>query len=120
MLSKEIREKLPFISIVKYGSQEYVGIISNQDQNVTIMYVYTMIQSLECKHTFLELGRTWWDESNRMIPIDIFLKGEMNQFSQYMITMNTKDVSIVDGPCTNLDALTSKRSKKKTIRINRQ
>lgn len=119
MLSKEIKEKLPFISIVKYGSQEYVGIISNQDQNITIMYVYTTMLDVETKREFLNLGRIWWDESNRMIPIDMFLRGEMTKFADHMITMNTKDVNIIDGPCVNTQLLISKRSKQRTIRLNR-
>lgn len=117
MLSKEIRDRLPFISIVRYGETEYVGIISNQDQNVTIMYVYTYMETSELKQRFLEFGRIWWDESNRMIPIDIFLRGEMEQFSRFMITMHTKDVIVVDGPCMNLDILSARKGKKRTIRV---
>jgi hypothetical protein len=40
MLTKDIQEKFPFISIVSYGGIEYVGIIINQDQSVTSMYVF--------------------------------------------------------------------------------
>lgn len=117
MLSKEIREQLPFISIVKYGNQEYVGIISNQDQNVTIMYIYTNINNTAQKQRFLELGRIWWDESNRFIPIDLFLRGEMDEFAAFSITMNTKDVNVIDGPCINLEDYRSYKSKRKTIRV---
>lgn len=118
ILSKEIKNKLPFISAVKYGEDEYIGIISNQDQNITLMYVYTLMASVELKQAFLELGRIWWDESNRIIPIDIFLRGEMERFSQYMLTMNSKDVTVIDGPCTNLDTLTARKGKRKIIKFN--
>ena len=117
MFSTEIRTKLPFVSIVEYGSLEYVGIISNQDKNVTLMYVYTLIESSEKKQRLLELGRIWWDESNRFIPIDIFLKGEMSEFIKYSIAMNTKDVVLLDGPCINLENISPRRSKKKTIKL---
>lgn len=117
MLSKQIREKLPFISIIKYGNEEYVGIIANQDQNVTIMYVYTFILSNDSRKKLLELGRIWWDESNRKIPIDIFLKGEMTQFQKYSIIMNTKDVTLIDGPCPSLESFFKKGTKKKSIRL---
>ena len=40
MLRKEIEEKFPFLSVVTYGGNEYVGIINNQDQFITSMYVY--------------------------------------------------------------------------------
>lgn len=117
MLSSEIRSKLPFVSVVEYGGIEYVGIISNQDKNVTIMYVYTLMENMEIKQRFLELGRIWWDESNRFVPIDIFLRGEMDQFSRYSITMSTKDVTVLDGPCINLELISSRKSKKRTIKL---
>ena len=31
MLLKDIETKFPFLSIVQYGGNEYVGIINNQD-----------------------------------------------------------------------------------------
>ena len=40
MLRKDIEEKFPFISVVTYGQKEFVGIINNQDNFVTSMYVY--------------------------------------------------------------------------------
>jgi hypothetical protein len=46
MLTKDIEENFPFISVVVYGGQEYVGIIANQDQWVTSMYVYTNLPSI--------------------------------------------------------------------------
>jgi len=117
MLSSEIRTKLPFVSVVEYGGTEYVGIISSQDKNVTIMYVYTLIDTPELRQKLLEFGRTWWDESNRYVPIDIFLRGEMSIFSRYSITMNTKDVILLDGPCINLENFSLRKSKKKTIKL---
>ena len=41
MLRKEIEEKFPFLSVVTYGGVEYVGIINNQDNLTTTMYIYT-------------------------------------------------------------------------------
>ena len=47
MLRKEIEENYPFISVVTYGGAEYVGIITNQDQFVTSMLVYSNLRSLQ-------------------------------------------------------------------------
>ena len=38
MLRKDIEEKFPFLSVVTYGGQEYVGIVNNQDSFITTMY----------------------------------------------------------------------------------
>ena len=117
MLTKEIQEKFPFLSVVTYGGQEFVGIIINQDSTVTSMYVYTDIKSSAEQKLFLELGEAWWWESNRLIPINIFLKRDMDPFRYSIVTMNSKDVRIVIGPCVNLNDLTIKRVKRKSIQL---
>ena len=80
MLTKDIETNFPFISVVQYGGQEYVGIIINQDQYVTSMYVYTDLRSAREQKKLLELGEIWWWESNRLIPINIFLRKEVEPF----------------------------------------
>jgi len=120
MLTKDIQDKFPFISIVSYGGIEYVGIIINQDQSVTSMYVFNNLKSDVEKTTFLDLGETWWWESNRLIPINIFLKQEMEIFKYSIITMNSKDVRVVSGPCVNLGNLSVKRVKRKNVQLVRK
>ena len=117
MLLKDIEQNFPFISVVTYGGNEYVGIITNQDQYITSMYVYTSIKTPEEKQKFLSLGDTWWWESNRMIPISIFLSKEMECFSYAQITMNSKDVRVTIGPCVNLNNLAIKRVKRKSVQL---
>jgi hypothetical protein len=120
MLTKDIQENFPFLSVVSYGGIEYIGIISNQDQYVTSMYVFTEIHSEDDKKHFLELGDVWWWESNRMIPINIFLKGEFDKFRNVLVTMNSKDVNVTIGPCVNLNNLTIKRVKRKNVQLVRK
>lgn len=117
MLTKDIEENFPFISVVQYGGQEYVGIIANQDQWVTSMYIYTNLKSTVEKKAFLELGEAWWWESNRLIPINIFLGKEMLPFKYSLITMNSKDVKVTIGPCTNINNLSIKRVKRKNVQL---
>jgi hypothetical protein len=120
MLLKNIEENFPFISVVSYGGNEYVGIIINQDQTVTSMYVFTELRSELEKRAFLEAGETWWWESNRMIPINIFMKVEMEPFRYTIVTMNTKDVRVVTGHCVNLNNLSVKRVKRKNVQLVRK
>lgn len=120
MLLKDIEQNFPFISVVVYGGQEYVGIIVNQDQLVTSMYVYNDLKTDEEKQQLIELGETWWWESNRMIPISIFLAGEMEQFHYALMTMNSKDVKVTMGPCVNLHNLSVKRVKRKNVQLVRK
>lgn len=117
MLLKDIEEQFPYISVVAYGGAEYVGIISNQDQHVTSMFVYTNLKDQTHKSLLLELGEIWWWESNRLIPINIFLREEIEPLRYCMITMNTKDVKLVIGPCVNINNLTLKRVKRKSVQL---
>lgn len=120
MLTKDIEQKFPFLSVVTYGGNEYIGIVINQDNFVTSMYVYTDIKSLSEQKKFLALGEVWWWESNRMIPINIFLRDEMQQFRSCITTMNTKDVRVIIGPCVNLSNLAFKRVKRKSVQLVRR
>tara|TARA_B110000908_G_scaffold169608_1_gene227114 strand:+ start:2703 stop:3074 length:372 start_codon:yes stop_codon:yes gene_type:complete len=117
MLTKDIETNFPFISVVQYGGNEYVGIIINQDQYVTSMYVYTDIRSLAEQQLFLNLGEAWWWESNRLIPINIFMRGELEHFKYCIITMNSKDVKVSVGPTVNLNNMSIKRVKRKNVQL---
>ena len=120
MLTKDIQENFPFLSVVTYGGHEYIGIIINQDAIVTSMYVYTDLRTEAEQQSFLEMGDVWWWESNRLIPISIFLRNEMEPYRYAIITMNSKDVRVSIGPCVNLNNLTIKRIKRKSVQLVRK
>ena len=117
MLRKDIEEKFPFLSVVTYGGSEYIGIINNQDAFITSMYIYTDLRSDEDRAKFIELGEVWWWESNRMIPINIFLQKDMDRFKYILMTMNSKDVKVSLGPTVNLNKLSVKRVKRKSVQL---
>ena len=117
MLTKDIQEKFPFVSVVRYGGIEYVGIVCNQDQYITTMIVYEHLKSDLERQQLLELGEIWWWESNRMIPINIFLRKEIISLKYAIMTMNSKDVKILIGPTVNLNNLTIKRVKRKSVQL---
>ena len=120
MLRTDIEENYPFISVVTYGGQEYVGITVNQDQFVTSMLIYSKLRSVQEKKLLLELGETWWWESNRMIPINILLRKEIDLIKYCQMSMNSKDVKIVLGPTVNLSNLSVKRVKRKNVQLIRR
>jgi len=115
-LAEEIFEKYPFLSLVTYGGAEYVGIVQNQDDTVLSMYDYSKIPD-ELKASFLELGDAWWWESNRMIPINLFLKKDFAQFASILITFNIRDTEVVKGPSVSIAELAKKRSKRRNIQL---
>jgi hypothetical protein len=114
---KKLTEIHPFITVCSYSSQDYVGIIQNRDDTVTTLYDYGSIVQPELRAKFLELGDIWWWESNRSIPINIFLKEEWMIFKPYIKTFNNKGLEIVHGPVVSMSDFTKKRSKRRSITL---
>lgn len=120
MTSKDdFQKKFPFITCIKTSDNEYIGIIVNFDDNVVSIYNYADIIDESQKQLFLEMGEVWWWESNRKIPINIFLKQEMFVFRPFIKTFNSKDVNVLFGPIVNLSEIAEKRVKRKSIQLVR-
>ena len=119
-LFTKLAEKYPFITLCVYASTEYIGIIQNQDDAITTIYDFGSIRDLENKKKFLELANIWWWESNRSIPINIFLKNEWDLFKSSLRTFANKDLEILHGPVCNLSEMARKKSKRKSITLVRR
>jgi hypothetical protein len=119
-ITENLQENFPFISVINHVNQEYVGIIINQDAQVTSIYDYSAIRTEIEKSRFLELGEAWWWESNRQIPINIFLAREIVEYRYVVRNFSTKDVKVILGPCTSLNDIIVKRIKRKSITLVRK
>jgi len=115
----QFQENFPFISCVKSNDKEYVGIVINFDDYVASIYDISMIVGEAQRQVFLEMGEIWWWESNRKIPINIFLKKEMQIFRPFIKTFNSKDAELIFGPIVNLSEIAEKRIKRKSIQLVR-
>ena len=123
MLEPEIQQlldKYPFLSFVVYGGNDYIGIIQNYDEVITTIYDYSALKTSEERLRFIELADSWWWESNRMIPINVFLKADWQQFKHCLKTFNSKDVTIQYGPYLSLKDLSKKRTKRRAITLVRK
>ena len=121
MIQNEFFNKLtknhPFITICSYAGQDYVGIVQNRDDVVTTIYDYGAIVDQVLREKFLELGDTWWWESNRLVPINMFLKEEWIMFKPYLRTFNNKSLTVVHGPICSILELAKRKSKRKSITL---
>lgn len=117
---EEIQEKFPFLSGIKCQSNEYICIIQNSDEKIISFYDYESIKTQEEKKLFLELGEIWWWESNRLLPINIFLQGQMQDFRYCLKTVVNKDIEIMFGSVTSLNNIMKKRIKKRQIQLIRR
>lgn len=114
---KKLTEIHPFITVCSYAGQDYVGIIQNRDDVVTTIYDYGSIVDQVLRERFLELGDTWWWESNRLVPINMFLKTEWEVFRPYLRTFNNKSLTVVHGPICSMLELAKRKSKRKSITL---
>ena len=117
---EKLAEKYPFITLCIYANNEYVGIVQNRDDAITTIYDFGSIQSQDLKRRFLDLANVWWWESNRSIPINIFLKEEWDDFRPYLKTFANKDLDILHGPVCSLSEIARKKSKRKSITLVRR
>ena len=117
---EKLAEKYPFITLCVYANNEYVGIVQNRDDAITTIYDFGSIQSQDLKRRFLDLANVWWWESNRSIPINIFLKEEWDDFRPYLKTFANKDLDILHGPVCSLSEIARKKSKRKSITLVRR
>ena len=117
---EKLTEKYPFITLCVYANVEYIGVVQNRDDAVTTIYDFGAVQNQAEKIAFLELASQWWWESNRSIPINIFLRGDWDQFRSTLRTFSNKDLEILHGPICSLQDIARKKSKRKSITLVRR
>lgn len=115
-----ILAEYPFLSYLTYGGTDYVGIIQNADEQITTIYDFSSVKTPAARKRFLEFGDQWWGESNRLIPINVFLKADWSEFKSCVKTLNSKDVEVKVGPATSLKEMALKRSKRRSITLVRR
>ena len=109
-------DKYPFLTVLEYGDNEFVGIMQNIDQQIASMYVYDRIPNKDEKRKFLELGEEWWWETNRKLPINIALINRWN-FQYCCQSFNVKQMEIIAGPEVRLSDNITKRIKRRSINL---
>ena len=119
-LFQKLADKYPFITLCVYSTNEYVGIVQNRDDVITTIYDFGVIQDPEQKRRYIDLANTWWWESNRSIPINIFLRGEWEEFRLCLRTFVNKDLEILHGPVCSLNDIVRRKGKRKSITLVRK
>ncbi len=114
---EKLTEKYPFITLCVYANTEYIGVVQNRDDAVTTIYDFGAVLDQQDKLEFLELAGQWWWESNRSIPINIFLRRDWDKFRGTLRTFVNKDLEILHGPVCSLADLARKKSKRKSITL---
>ena len=117
---QKLLEDFPFLTLVLYGGNEYVGIMQNQDHQMASMYCFDKIKNDTDKEEFIKLGEEWWWGTNRMSPINIIFKSQWGKYRSSMVTFSLKDFQIIHGPTISLNNICQKRIKRRNIQLVRK
>jgi hypothetical protein len=115
--SQLLQDNFPFLTVISYLKQEYVGIVQNADATFLNLYVMSQNFSDDQKKEFLDCGETWWWSSNRTIPINIFLGKRFEPFKPSLKVFVRKECEILQGPIVDINNLLNKRIKRRTISL---
>lgn len=117
----DILEKFPFISYGRMNDTQYLGIIQNADNMFISIYVMTLIPTEELRKLFLEFGDKWWWESNRKVPINVFIKDErFKMFRGCLRMFSAKDFEVIAGPRVSLAETMNRRIRKRQVTLVRK
>ena len=114
---EELQEKFPFLTGIEFSQEEFVGIVQNKDAQILSFYDIEKCRNDEEKKVLLELGDLWWWESNRLLPIDVFLFREMQEFRHCLRTFVLKETEVLFGPVTSMQNILKKRIKRRTVQL---
>lgn len=115
--TQSIQENFPFLSCIKWQDKELVGIIQNTTDKTMTFYNMERIGDEDDRLRFVEYGNIWWNESNRLLPINIFLRDAMKYYQPTLQTFKLKETEVLFGPVTSLQNLLSKRIKRSQIQL---
>jgi hypothetical protein len=117
----EILEKFPFLTFGVMHDEEYLGIVQNCDNQFVSMYIIDLIPSEEQRALFMEFGDRWWWESNRKVPINVFIKDPRFKLFRTCLRMfSAKDFEIVQGPTVSLAESINRRIRKRQVVLVRK
>lgn len=117
---KLLLDKYPFLSFVAYGGVDYIGVIQNSDDMITTIYDYGALRTVADRLRYIDMAEQWWWESNRLIPINIFLKQDWAEFKVCVKVLNSKNIEIKYGPVVCLSDIGHRKSKRKSITLVRR
>ena len=117
---EQMLEQYPFLSYIKYTHSDYIGVIQNYDTDLVSMYAFNKLRTEDHKLLFLEQADVWWWESNRQIPINIFLKGSWETLRYSIVTLACKDIKEQQGHVVSIASLAERRTKRRVLQLVRK
>jgi len=113
---EKLLDQYPFLTVLSYAGNEYVGVMQNIDTQIASMYMFERLENVDEKQLFLMLGEEWWWETNRQLPINIALINRWH-FQHCIQSFNVKQMTIIAGPEVRLSNSITKRIKRRSINL---
>lgn len=112
-----ILAEFPFLSYGTMSGECYLGIVQNSDSQLISMYVLDTIPTGAMRNEFMRCGEDWWWQSNRQLPINIFLKQRMNPFRGCLKHFSRKDFVLEAGPAPSLQETIARRVRRRQVML---
>jgi len=109
----------PFITVLECDGEEYIGVLKIKSKQYITLYCFNNMPEAKQKELIL-LAQQWWWQSNRAIPISLFMREEMEEYEKYTLRFNTDACTNVQGPVISLSELPTKRIKRRNIALKRK
>lgn len=116
----KILEQFPFLSYGTMNDISYLGVVQNCDTQLISIYDINAIPTKELRENFIKCSQDWWWESNRQVPINIFLKERFLPFRPYLKHFSRKDFNLVAGPTVSLQETIARRVRKRQVMLIRR
>lgn len=113
------KPKLPFVTIINYNGEQYVGILKIKSKQYITLYCLNNMPPPDQKE-LINLAEQWWWQSNRAIPISLFMREEMEYYEKYSLRFNTDSCTDISGPIISLSELPTKRIKRRNIALKKK
>lgn len=114
-----MNNQLPYITIIEHNGNIYYGIIKIKSKQYITLYCLNDMSN-EVISTILEHAKQWWWQSNRSIPISLFMREEMEDFEEFTRRWNTDSVKHISGPMISLSDLPIKRIKRRNVTLKKK
>jgi len=114
---RQLLDEFPFLSIGSMNGITYLGIVQNCDNQILSMYVLEGIPTPAMRKEFLNLGEFWWWQSNRQIPINIFIGPRMAAFRDCLKHFPRKDFVLEVGPAPSLQDTIARRVRRRQVML---
>lgn len=117
-------ELMPYLSCVtlepdpkdpEENERRVVGVIQNVTTKFVMMYDMTKIGPREDRNTFLTLVREWWEESNTLIPVNIFIGRDFDQFYYALAGLPVAGVREMKGHEVNVQKSFGRKIKRRKV-----